>query len=424
MPGDRARCLLLIARMRELKLSVQRCAEETGIAERTLVRYRQGEALNPEVDSVRCLAQRVGLDADKLMAAIIAAARANLASGILTQNSATLDVEEDVNRRDFLINGAAAASLIAADGLVRAGQHLLWLPVSEQRSLLSLSVSLANQRYQSARYADVQGTLSDIFDSIDLAMKSAGQDERWLPVQCQAFVLGAKVHNKLKQWQPARDYAERASLIAQISKYSHGNAAAQYQLAASYLHSGQVEDAEQVAVDSAATIDRTDDPESISWAGSLTLLSAIIAAKRSDAKAVITRLDDAATLAQKLGYDGNHGWTAFGPTNVQIHRVSAAVELGQSMKALEESSKLSEDDVPEPLSGRRTQLHIDSAWAHTIAKNDASALLHLMAAEHIGREAVAASGKAREIAQTLMGRERRGSTPGLRSFVSRLSFRA
>ena len=32
----------------------------------------------------------------------------------------------------------------------------------------------------------------------------------------------------------------------------------------------------------------------------------------------------AALLAEQLGEDANHAWTAFGPTNVAIHRVSAA----------------------------------------------------------------------------------------------------
>jgi integrase len=32
--------------------------------------------------------------------------------------------------------------------------------------------------------------------------------------------------------------------------------------------------------------------------------------------------------SQQLGHDGNHAWTAFGPTNVAVHDLSGAMELG------------------------------------------------------------------------------------------------
>jgi hypothetical protein len=41
------------------------------------------------------------------------------------------------------------------------------------------------------------------------------------------------------------------------------------------------------------------------------------------------RLHHADELAWRLGTDCNIGWTWFGPTNVMIHRVSAAVALGE-----------------------------------------------------------------------------------------------
>jgi hypothetical protein len=44
-------------------------------------------------------------------------------------------------------------------------------------------------------------------------------------------------------------------------------------------------------------------------------------------------LAKAEAAAQAQGRDANHLWTAFGPTNVAIHRVSVAAELGDYQRA-------------------------------------------------------------------------------------------
>ena len=72
---------------------------------------------------------------------------------------------------------------------------------------------------------------------------------------------------------------------------------------------------------------RGGDPRSVTWRGALTLIGAVIAARRNDPAEADDRLDHADDLAQRLGADGNIGWTAFDRTNVLIHRVSAAVAL-------------------------------------------------------------------------------------------------
>ncbi|MGH3887499.1 MAG: hypothetical protein ACRDSZ_13185, partial [Pseudonocardiaceae bacterium] len=47
-----------------------------------------------------------------------------------------------------------------------------------------------------------------------------------------------------------------------------------------------------------------------------------------------TFLAEAEESAHRLGQDANYLWTAFGPTNVAIHRVSAAMELGDVQVAI------------------------------------------------------------------------------------------
>ena len=46
-----------------------------------------------------------------------------------------------------------------------------------------------------------------------------------------------------------------------------------------------------------------------------------------------------------LGGDHNHYWTCFGPTNVQLHRAAAAVELGEGGRAVETHERIDPDGV-------------------------------------------------------------------------------
>jgi transcriptional regulator with XRE-family HTH domain len=69
-------------------------------------------------------------------------------------------------------------------------------------------------------------------------------------------------------------------------------------------------------------------PERLSVYGILLLQGAMAAACIGDRASMQDLLAAAEDAAQGLGADLNHYWTSFGPTNVQLHRVAALVELG------------------------------------------------------------------------------------------------
>ena len=62
--------------------------------------------------------------------------------------------------------------------------------------------------------------------------------------------------------------------------------------------------------------------------GSLFLAGAMASSRMEDRSLTRDFLEHAQRAAGYLGTDGNHLWTAFGPTNVAIHRVATAMELG------------------------------------------------------------------------------------------------
>lgn len=119
------------------------------------------------------------------------------------------------------------------------------------------------------------------------------------------------------------------------------------------------------------------------------------------------------------GYDGNHAWTAFGPTNVAIHRVSVAAELGDPAGALAAAAMIDVDQLPAGLRSRRAQVHLDVAWAQVQRKRDAEATLHLLEAEREAPESIRYNVMARETLREMLGRQRKKPSRTLTDLAAR-----
>jgi hypothetical protein len=140
--------------------------------------------------------------------------------------------------------------------------------------------------------------------------------------------------------------------------------------------------AERTAQDTAA---RT--PEALSVYGSLLLRGAIAAAlhdQRGSAFELLAEVDDA---ARQLGTDGNLRWTAFGPVNAKMHRVSIAVTLGDAGTAVEVARGIDLDAVT--VTERKASLLIDVARAFLQWGRHENAYFALRAAEDTAPEEVA-----------------------------------
>lgn len=74
-------------------------------------------------------------------------------------------------------------------------------------------------------------------------------------------------------------------------------------------------------------------PELLSTVGTAHLVGAMVNARAKDRRGAAGHLRHAQAAAARLGDDANYLWTAFGPTNVAIHEVAVAAELGDSQRA-------------------------------------------------------------------------------------------
>ncbi len=284
----------------------------------------------------------------------------------------------------------------------------------------SVLVGRVHHAYQTARYIEAAGLLSSVTDTVDALAAEARANERReaLRLQTSVAIAAAKLSTKAGDVGAGRSAAERARNAAEAAEDAVGQAAAAYQLICALLRAERREQAETHAVCFGEELQGAA-PDTVTWRGALTLIGAIIAARRGDRAEAGRRLDHADDLARRLGTDGNIGWTWFGPTNVMIHRVSAAVALGDPRGALATAHQIDVAAMPAGLCGRQAQVHLDSAWAYAQLREDALAVIHLLDAERVAPDLMVVSPEARGLIRDLLLRERRAAMPGLRGLALR-----
>ena len=274
---------------------------------------------------------------------------------------------------------------------------------------LQAEVEALNTTYQGARYAEALAACPQLLAAVDALLRvDDGPDT--VHVYVGAYVVTAKILHKIGESRLAALAADRAAaMAARLGASGRDRGLAAREVVGALLAAGQVLAAEALAANMAAVLEAdpdADTPDLVSLRGSLLLLAAVIAARRTERFLALERLRAAEQLAAELGYDGNHCWTAFGPTNVAIHAVSVAAELGDAGEAVRLSHRVDPDHLPVELVSRRAQLHVDLAWAYTQHRRDADALVQLLECEQVAPQLIQFHSVVREAVADLVGRSR------------------
>jgi len=149
---------------------------------------------------------------------------------------------------------------------------------------------------------------------------------------------------------------------------------------------GQYDDAVAVAEQAIAEVRvAPTQPQLISTVGSLHLVAAVAAARSSNRSDARSHLQAAAILAGRLATDANHLFTAFGPTNVEIHTVAVAGELGDFETAAHIGPGVDVSDMPVERQVRH-RLEVARALHHRGRRDQALDLV--IQAERIAEEQV------------------------------------
>lgn len=250
---------------------------------------------------------------------------------------------------------------------------------------------------QASEYARLGRLLTDLMRDV-----GGRQDDAMQAVH--AYNLASSLCKGVGAHEMSAVLADRAYQAAR----RHGSplliGAAKMRVANTYLAAGRCAEAIAVAVSAADELPpRSESPAGeIATFGALVLTAAVAAARMGEAAQAWEFLGQA--RAATAYYDRDHAdvYAVFGPTNLAIHGVQVATELGDGREALRRAERTDPGRLPTVLRERRTTLLIDIARAQHMQRDNSGAGETLLEAERVAPLEVRYSGAARGLLVELL----------------------
>jgi transcriptional regulator with XRE-family HTH domain len=277
---------------------------------------------------------------------------------------------------------------------------------------LRASVDEVWQAYQASKFGYTTSRLPSVIAGARRAVEGAGNDDERREAFCMlalAYHVAAATLTKVGEADLAWIASDRGLAAAEATGDSAVTASLHRSVAHALLSNGRYGAAADVVARAATRLEQSpveDSPLHWSLLGSLHLVGAMASARADDPGEARTFLARARQAAQQLGVDANHGWTAFGPTNVAVHDLSVAVELGDVQTALGLAPRVDAGALPVE---RRVRHALEVAKVYTTVGRDDDALAVVLAAEREAPEQVRYHFLSRELVLTWM---RRSKAPG------------
>jgi transcriptional regulator with XRE-family HTH domain len=291
-------------------------------------------------------------------------------------------------------------------------------------SRLRLGVDRVNRAYQAARYNEAGRILPALIRRVETTARTCPRQDviAVSTMRAQVYQATATLLSRVGETGLAWTAGDRAVTAAEHAGAGLLAAVSAFRLAHVFTRRKQAAQAHDLVTGAASALERSgsqSDPERLSVLGGLHLAGALAAAADFDRAAADRSLTAARRVADRLGEDRNDHWTAFGPTNVRIHEVSAAVTFGDADTAVETGETLDLQRLPAGLGGRRSQVSLDLARAYAQQRYDAAAVNMLISAEQAAPQLIRYDTAAHDLLAMLLRREHRASTPQLRPLARR-----
>ncbi len=248
------------------------------------------------------------------------------------------------------------------------------------------------RQYQACRYSGLIKDLPDLLTRLSAACHTLDGEAR-----LRAYAISADAHHvaaglllKLDDQALACLAADRSMRAAAASDDPVTVGASARIVTHTLMNGGHLAAAIATATSQAARLDRNvtrHNPEALSVYGSLLLRGAIAAAHHDERGTALDLLTEADNAARQLGSDSNLRWTAFGPVNAKLHRVSIAVTLGDAGTAIDIARQINLSAIT--VTERKASLLIDVARAFLQWGRHEKALTALRAAADTAPEEVA-----------------------------------
>lgn len=152
-------------------------------------------------------------------------------------------------------------------------------------------------------------------------------------------------------------------------------------------------------------------PAFVSAYGMLLLQGSIAAARLDQAADVRDLQNEALTVAARLGNDSNENWSAFGTTNVLVHRVSALADMHSGGLVIEAAADIPPGDLRHLPRERRASHLLDLTRGHLQAGQRDQAAITLLDADQLAPAEVRCRHKTKLIITDLVRSYPRGLTP-------------
>ncbi|MFF4903661.1 helix-turn-helix domain-containing protein [Streptomyces sp. NPDC001260] len=257
-----------------------------------------------------------------------------------------------------------------------------------------------------SRYAVLSDHLARLLPSIEAAVRNAPAAERTElhSLRAKAYQVAATSFTRQDQADAAWIAADRALQAAELAGEPLEVVASLFRMAHAFMRQKHLDQAEQAAKSAVAVMSPraeapTCPPEELSLLGAMNLVLAVINAREGNRRETRAHLDRAREIAARLGEDRNDFDTEFGPTNVEIHAVSTAVELGDAGLALEVAEQVDTSGLSPERQGR---FLLDVARAHAQRRHVGEATAALLEAEALTPEQVHDHHSAREVIRDLI----------------------
>ncbi|WP_328639706.1 helix-turn-helix transcriptional regulator [Streptomyces canus] len=255
-------------------------------------------------------------------------------------------------------------------------------------------------------YAALSDHLTKLLPSIETAVRHAPAGDRTElhSLRAKAYQVAAASFTRQDQADAAWIAADRALQAAELAGQPLEVVASLFRMAHAFMRQQHMEQAEQAAKSAAAVMapraeTPTCPPEELSLLGAMNLVLAVINAREGNRARTREHIERARGIAARLGEDRNDFDTEFGPTNVEVHAVSTAVELGDAGLALEVAQDVDTSGLsPE----RQSRFLLDVARAHAQRRHVGEATAAILEAEDLAPEQIQDHHLAREVIRDLI----------------------
>jgi transcriptional regulator with XRE-family HTH domain len=282
----------------------------------------------------------------------------------------------------------------------------------------------ARQMRRQCHFVDAAELLGDLILDAEVAAQAlAGEDRApaayWILAQtyrCAAYTLLRSGKRDDLAWIAADRCARASRLSRNVLLQARGARC----LAHVFLHAGRIDEALTITGRALDGLD-ADHGAAPSQAylrtfGALLLVGSLAAARANDRGASQRFLRHAEKVAGRVRRDDGF----FGPTNVAIHSVSAAAELGDATEVIRLGYQVDTSGLPDDASGRRAQVHLDVARGYEAKRQDEAALHRLLHAERLAPQLTHNQAHVRDMVTAMLCRGHRApAVPGLRELAMR-----